>query len=333
MEGFKIYNKKSVSGIISTRKGESKFGEKVGFANNLEELSQRKEKYVLFGIPEDIGVRANLGKAGTAKAWNTCLKSLLNIQTNQYTYPQNVILLGEVDCSQFMSKASNIGEEDPNYLIKLGELVSQIDEIVAKVVEEIISAGKIPLIIGGGHNNAYGNIKGASIAVNSPVNVLNIDAHTDLRTPDHRHSGNGFSIARRDKYLNKYRMFGIHQNYTPDYIFKQIDSSTQDEYQLYEHLMLKSSSEINKIFQQELDLVAQGKFGLELDCDAIRNFPSSAKSPGGFSFTSVRRFVSLASKEENILYLHLCEAAPTTSTENKVGKALSYLITDFLNHP
>ncbi len=332
MEGFKIYDKKFVSGIINGRKGESKFGEKVGFLNKSEKLSQRKEKYVLVGIPEDIGVRANFGRAGTAKAWNTCLGALLNIQANHFTKPENVLLLGEVDCSEFMSKASNIGEEDPNYFIKLGELVSQIDEIVANIVSQIISAGKIPVIVGGGHNNAYGNIKGASLAVNSPINVLNIDAHTDLRTTDHRHSGNGFSFARKEKYLDKYRMFGIHQNYTPDYLFKEIDSSTQDEYYLYEHLLLKSTSEITKTLQEELGIVSREKFGLELDCDSIRNFPSSAQSPGGFSFNSVRKFVSLASREENILYLHICEAAPTPATENEVGKALSYLITDFLNH-
>src|SRR5690606_1555107 len=130
---------------------------------------------------------------------------LLNTQANRYTNPENVILLGEVLCDSFMTKSSNIDKGDPNYPAKLGDLGTQIDQVVTTVVQKIVAAGKIPVIIGGGHNNSYGNIKGASMEIKKPLNVLNIDAHTDLRTPDHRHSGNGFSFARKENYLGKYR--------------------------------------------------------------------------------------------------------------------------------
>ena len=330
MEGFKIYDFNTISKLINTRPGELKFGEKVLFVKGIEELENSKAQYVLLGIPEDIGVRANSGKPGTARAWKACLKSLLNVQANQYTIPENVILLGEVDCKSAMEKSANIGEDDPNYHAKLGDLVKGIDEVVQAVVSQIISAGRIPVIIGGGHNNAYGNIKGASLAINKPLNVINIDAHSDLRKMDHRHSGNGFTYARKENYLGKYRIFGIHQNYTPDYIFKSLDASATDQYHLFEHLLLKSSAEINKAFKEELNFTAQEEFGLELDCDAISKFPSSAQSPSGFSFTMVRNFISLATQEENIKYFHICEAAPTPETEVEVGKALSYMVTDFI---
>jgi formiminoglutamase len=131
------------------------------------------------------------------------INALLNAQANRYTNPENVILLGEVMCGDFMKKSSNIDKEDPNYLPKLGDLVSAIDKVVTEVVQRIVEAGKIPVIIGGGHNNAYGNIKGASLALKKPLNVLNIDAHTDLRKTDHRHSGNGFSFARKGEFFRK----------------------------------------------------------------------------------------------------------------------------------
>lgn len=331
MEGIKIYNYKTIQKLVHLREGESKFGERVSFIENIDQLSSHPAKYVLFGIPEDIGVKANFGKEGTAGAWESCLKALLNTQTNRYTNPDNVILLGEVNCNIFMSKSSNIEKEDPNFSAKLGDLVTQLDGIVASLVQRVIEAGKVPVIIGGGHNNAYGNIKGASLALKKPLNVFNIDAHTDLRNPTHRHSGNGFSFARKESYLGKYRIFGLHRNYTPDYIFREMDNSSSDQYYLFEHLLLKSSAEINKVFQEELSLTAQEDFGFELDCDAISKFPSSALSPSGFSFNMVRNFVSLAGKEENIKYLHICEAAPSPANQTEVGKALSYLVTDFIN--
>lgn len=330
MKGLKIYEQRSVEKLINKRNGESKFGEKIRFISGLEELNTTSAKYVVFGIPEDIGIRANRGKPGAAATWRACLKALLNTQVNRYNNPENTVLLGEVDCDGLMARASNVGEDDPNYYIKLGDLVRELDLLVSEIISAIVSAGKIPVIIGGGHNNAYGNIKGASIALGKPLNVMNIDAHTDLRSTEHRHSGNGFTFAREENYLGKYRMFGIHQNYTPEYIFEQIYASPNDQYRLFEHLILKSSQGILQAFREELAFSSQEDFGLELDCDAIRDFPSSAQTPSGFRFNMVRNFITIAAEEEKIKYFHICEAAASPSNEEKVGKALSYLITDFI---
>ncbi|UJH92251.1 arginase family protein [Antarcticibacterium sp. 1MA-6-2] len=230
MVKFKIYNSAIIERLISKREGEIKFGEKIVSIQDLSQLQNSPARYVLLGIPEDIGVRANKGKPGTTGTWQVMLKTLLNIQANKYTNPENLLLLGEVDCSEAMTKAANIDENDPNYLAKLGDLVKEIDLVVSDIVEVIVAAGKIPIIIGGGHNNAYGNIKGTSLALKKPVNILNIDAHTDMRKLEHRHSGNGFSYCRKENYLAKYRVFGVHQNYTPAYIFENMDASENDQY-------------------------------------------------------------------------------------------------------
>jgi formiminoglutamase len=42
--------------------------------------------------------------------------------------------------------------------------VKKIDKDVSHIIFNIIKLGKIPIIIGGGHNNAYGNIKGSALA-------------------------------------------------------------------------------------------------------------------------------------------------------------------------
>src|SRR5690606_2860789 len=91
MEGIKLYHYKTVQKLINPRKGEAKFGEKVNYIERIEDLNSHPARYVLFGIPEDIGVRANFGNPGTAGAWHVCLKSLLNTQSNRYTNPENVI--------------------------------------------------------------------------------------------------------------------------------------------------------------------------------------------------------------------------------------------------
>lgn len=293
--------------------------------SSFAELGDSKAKFVLFGIPEDIGVRANFGRGGTSGAWEELLAALLNVQDNLFNHPEDLLLLGSVNCKEEEEKASNLEPSDPNFHVKLGELVEKIDLEVSRIVESILKAGKTPIIIGGGHNNAYGNLKGAATAMGAAVNALNIDAHTDLRLLEHRHSGNGFSYARNRGYLQKYVVFGLHQNYTPQYIFEEILASEELQFHLFEDLANENKVEQ---FIQAIEFVGDRKFGLELDCDSMAGFPSSASSPSGFSFQEVREFVKIAANDRNCMYLHLCEASPREGFP--IGKALSYLVTDFM---
>lgn len=325
MAKLKLFRSRDLDRYLSKREGELKFGEKLSLVSSLGELSGSNAKFVLFGIPEDIGVRANHGNPGTAKAWDTLLQALLNVQDNLFNHPEDLLLLGNLDCSEEMEKASNLEVSDPNYFVKLGELVDTIDWEVSEVVETILMAGKTPIVIGGGHNNAFGNIKGAATAMNVPINVLNIDAHTDLRQLEHRHSGNGFSYARDRGYLKKYAVFGLHQNYTPQYIYEEMLASEELQFHLFEDLQNENKTEA---FDQAIEFAGGDKFGLELDCDSIADFPSSAVSPSGFHFNEVREFVKIAANDRNCIYFHICEAAPEGN--HPVGKALSYLVTDFM---
>ncbi len=321
MEGFDFYNKDRINNFINHRKGETKFGEALKFVSTFEELEASEAKYVIFGVPEDIGVRGNHGKPGTAKAWNAFLNSFVNIQVNRYNQPENCLILGEINCSSFM-KAS-LGTYTK---IELGEIVQQIDAQVAMVVKTVISQNKIPVIIGGGHNNAYGNIKGASQALERPIHVLNVDAHTDLREADYRHSGNGFRYAKEEEYLDRYAMVGIHQNYTPQYIFDYMDADKHIKYSsLEDYLHLTTIEKLIK-FKKATDFV-RNKFGLEIDCDCMKNFDSSAMTPSGFNVNEIRSFIKLSKKQE-VLYLHLCEASPENNP--MIGKSLSYFVSDFI---
>ena len=324
MKELKIYDQRLISKYFSVRSGETKLGEKIGLISDLEELQKASAKFVIFGIPEDIGVRANYGKAGTSAAWEAFLNAFLNVQVNHFLNPENLILLGELAVSEEMQKAINIDISDPNYHQKLGDLVEKTDEKVSAVVRAIIRAEKIPVIVGGGHNNAFGNIKGASEALQRPINIINIDAHTDLRKTDYRHSGNGFSYALKNGFLKRYSVYGLHENYTPGYIFEHMRNSEDLRFVLLEDLQEDRIS----AFLKSLNFVKEEKFGLELDCDAIANFPSSAVSPTGFSLNEARQLIRSTAKEKNCTYLHVCEAS-----ENGLfptGKALSYLITDFI---
>ena len=329
-----LFNASKLKELLNKRPGELKFGEQIKTLNNIsniyENLKTLDVEYVILGLPEDVGIFANYGNTGSSTAWGAAIKILLNIQSNTFTHANKVLILGHLNFEKVMGKLSKLDQTKTKDVQKARKLVSKIDVEVSNIIYQIVKAGKKPIIIGGGHNNAYGNIKGTSLALNSRINVINFDAHTDFREEEGRHSGNGFKYAYSEGFLKKYFVFGLHENYTSKDIFKTLGDNKNLDYNTFEAIKVRK----DLIFKNEMlrarNHVSENSFGIEIDCDAIQNIPSSAMTPSGFSVNETRQFVSYFGTEKNATYLHICEAAPTPDTESQVGKLITYLITDFI---
>ncbi|MGJ8667065.1 MAG: formimidoylglutamase [Patiriisocius sp.] len=310
----------------SKRAMEVKFGEEVAIIEGDKTLSDYPQNYVLLGIPEDIGVRANHGRAGTSGAWEACLKVLCNMQQNNFTRAHELLILGTVDCDAEMEASALLTD-----IVQMGELVNSIDVKVASVIEAIVSAGKIPIIVGGGHNNSFGNIKGVSKVLDMPINCINFDTHSDFRPLEHRHSGNGFSYAKAEGYLNEYFVFGLHTAYSSQKMFERMEQENV-HFTLFEDMFVNEKTSYDDAKAKAEQTVCEAAFGLEIDLDTIAMMGSSAMSPIGFSINHTRNFVHHFSKNKNCKYIHLCEGAPTFELHsNQVGKVLSYLIVDVIS--
>ncbi|WP_299522306.1 formimidoylglutamase [Winogradskyella sp.] len=332
MKNLVLFTSKDRDTLLKRRKGESKFGEHVRLipklTNIYDDIVNLDVEYVIFGICEDIGVYANHGKTGTYKAWSVVKKFLLNIQSNPFSKAKRVLILGYLDYTSDWDKLSQ--EPNKKSISKARQLVEAIDKDVTYLVSSIIKAGKTPIIIGGGHNNAYGNIKGLALAKNDKVNVVNFDAHTDFRPEEGRHSGNGFSYAYAEGFLKNYFIFGLHENYTSEKLFKTLKKIKNIKYNTYEALEISKELDFNSEMERATDHISGKFFGIEIDCDAIENIPSSAETPSGFNTKQARQFVHYFGKHKKSAYLHICEAAPRKKSQYKVGKLITYLITDFI---
>jgi len=332
------YSRSEILKRTQCRVGEEKFGERIKLYeysdNCIQQLEKQDTTFVILGIPEDIGVRANLGRPGTATAWDNFLDNFLNIQNNRFCKGEWITLLGELDFSEEMVRAAQLNPKIKEQRKEMFGLVEQIDEEVVYYVSQIISSGKIPIIVGGGHNNAYGNIKGFSQAKGTSVNVINFDAHTDLRPMKGRHSGNGFSYSMKEGFLESYFIFGLHENYISKGVLNEIRKiAGRVKYNTYEEICVRGE----KSFEDELKIaqkhIENKHFGLEIDLDSIPMIASSAITPSGFSAEETRRFLHHFASLENVCYLHLCEGAPVLGSDknpNLIGKFISYLITDFI---
>lgn len=320
---FKLINQKDVHSKIAIRPGEIKIGESIKTIASLNELDHQQSRFVVLGIPEDVGPRANCGIGGADSAWENFLNKFLNLQENQFLHGESILLLGAFDFSNDLSI-------DSNDLDQLREGVAKIDDEVSPLIERIVANNKIPIVIGGGHNNSYGILKGASKALKTSLNCLNMDPHADYRALEGRHSGNGFSYAKKEGYLEKYFVCGLHQNYNAQNMLDRMIAEGIG-FNFYDHL-IQGLTSFQSLIDEGLAFVKNNSFGLELDCDSIENFPSSAQTPSGISSNQAREYVVKAAQTNKVVYLHLPEAAPSLveGSESSVGKLLSYLVSDFI---
>jgi formiminoglutamase len=339
MEKLVPFTLTDLARVTNHRSGESKFGETMQTipkdADPAAFLASCEARYVLFGIPEDIGVRANFGRPGAASAWKSAIKAIANIQQNRFCKGYDIVVLGTLDVAEEMEAVNNLDFHNIGDRQKLSESVVKIDKDVCHIISMIVSAGKIPIVIGGGHNNAYGNIKGTALAKGQQINAVNFDAHSDFRILEGRHSGNGFSYAFEEGFLNKYFIFGLHENYTSKKVLKLLKKREDDRirYNTYEEINIRSEKDFKLEMQQAYDYVSDNAFGIEIDLDAIPGIASSAMTISGFSVEELRRFTCHFGKSQNVAYLHICEGAPDLAEEKNahlIGKLIGYLVTDFL---
>jgi formiminoglutamase len=311
---LRTYNNKEILSYTHTREGETKIGQTILSLDHLQisECNNYSIKYAILGIDEDLGIVANKGIKSSQTAWNAFLKSFLNTQSNEFLDGKKMLLVG---------------------VIKQLDSVATYDEVVSDIVVAILKKGWIPIVIGGGHNNAYPLLKALSTVANKAIHCINIDPHADIRMLEERHSGNGFSYAIAHNYLKKYSIVGLHQSYNNQFILDTLQDNNTYKPFWWEDIFLKNKYTWTQAIQEGLDFVKADFFGVELDIDAIENTLSSAMTPVGISAQQACQSLYILGKQDNASYLHLPEAMLERADglqQQSIGKLLSYLTTAFI---
>jgi formiminoglutamase len=344
MKHFRYYTKKDVLSLVKIRRFETKLGECVQVITPPETLEEALQNstapYVLFGIPEDIGVRGNEGVGGTDTAWLPFLTAFLNLQSNDFLNGEEILLLGHFDFGDVKylieQNAHNHDEKTDAYR----HAVNIIDDEVEELAKTIVANKKVPLIIGGGHNNAYPLIKGvakglykAGLIPLAQINCINLDAHTDFRPAEGRHSGNGFRYAEEDGYLQKYCVVGLHENYLPQNIWLDIVNNPFLDFITYEDIFIHEKRNFIQAVSHASGFTDDNYTGIELDLDCVEDTLSSAITPSGISSLHARQYINFTATRCKVAYVHICEGAIHLSDGRRsdtTGKLISYLVSDFI---
>ena len=332
---FNLYKKADIDSLINFRPGEAKLGERVAVPGEEELdsfLRKTSARFIVLGVAEDVGVLANYGNEGTASIWNSFLRSFLNLQANEFTLADTIAVIGYFSFDELKADISRQSIQPEEKVEHYRKLVTVIDDSVAAVIQLIVSNKKIPIVIGGGHNNCYPIIKGTALALDSDVksiNCVNLDAHTDYRAAEGRHSGNGFRYAKQEGYLKRYFALAIHENYIPDLILKEIDQSRDIGFVTFEDVFIRHKKSWKLALAQAREFLgAQLLTGIELDLDSIEHTPASAATPCGITSREALQYLHYMASRCPVVYLHICEGINVNN--GLTGKLISYMVSFFV---
>ena len=344
MKHFKFYNKKDSLSLTKVRKFETRLGERIQHLQAdpgwPESLQQSTAQYVLLGIPEDIGVKANYGIGGADTAWLPFLNDFLNAQSNDFLSGENILLLGHFDFGDLKYLIENNAYGPDELIMAYRHAVNIIDEEVEDILKVIAAAKKIPIIIGGGHNNSYPIIKGVSKGLHkagltplAQINCINLDAHADYKNTEGRHSGNAFRYAETDGFLGKYAIVGLHESFVSQNVLSDLHNNPFIQYSTYEDIFIHERKNFIQAISHATGFTEDTYTGIELDLDAIEYALSSACTPCGITSLQARQYINFTATDCKVAYLHLCEAATQLADgtrDEKTGRLLSYLVSDFV---
>ncbi len=179
--------------------------------NDLEPF-QGKLGFAFLGYACEKGIVRNKGRVGAAKAPYTIRKRLSNLP---WHFPEDT----------FIFDAGDVSGKDSS--------LEEIQDTLSLAVERILNLNLFPVLLGGGHDIAYGHYKGifnhlAHEGLNKKIGIINFDSHFDLRSySEGASSGTMFkqiaSFANNNGINYSYLCLGILKQCNTAHLFNTAD--------------------------------------------------------------------------------------------------------------
>ncbi|MFN5984581.1 MAG: formimidoylglutamase [Fluviicola sp.] len=306
---FNNFSNDWIESNFTSRNGETKLGQEIS-------INDSSRKFQILGVKESVGPQLNLGRPGAENAFDCFVGRFLNMQSNRFLTGNDINFSGVITVN-------------PSSELYSSDWINELDQLIINWATTVYQANCIPIVIGGGHNNAYPLISAYKKTFSKPISVVNLDPHADFRALEGRHSGNPFSYAAKEGSLNKYALLGLSESYNNEHILKELDTFNAN-YCFFEE-WLDDSNAFEKDLNETFEFISLSEFGIELDLDSIAFMPTSAFSPSGISVDEARMYIRKFASSNNVQYLHLPEGAPQTEVEKAiVGKSLAFFVSDFI---
>ncbi|MHA1855134.1 MAG: formimidoylglutamase [Promethearchaeota archaeon] len=291
--------------------------------NNLETLKVNTSRLNIcfLGYCCDEGIKRNLGRPGAKHGPEDIRKEFANLPVS---FGDQAIIYdaGDIFCYE------NEMEESQKQL--------------GVAVEIMLGNNMFPLVLGGGHELAYGHFNGIinylqKQTKGSPqIGIINFDAHFDLRPYESKGSSGTMFSQIADKCSNEniefnYLCLGIQTSANTKSLFKKADSLGG------KYILAKEFIEFNKekISTKIKDFINENEFIYLTLCSDVFN---SAFAPGvsslqpfGLNPEFVLTIIKEIIKSKKVISFDIAEVSPRFDHDKRTAKLASIIIYALIN--
>jgi formiminoglutamase len=271
---------------------------------------------VIVGFRCDEGVRRNKGRLGAAAA-----PAAIRAQLGPLAY--------HLDRSVFDAGDVAVVDDSPGVL-------EEGQKRAGHVVSELLDAGNLTVLLGGGHETAFASYLGvagsAALRSGKRLGVLNLDAHFDLRDAPEPSSGTPFlQMANAEAAAGrelKYAVVGISEPNNTRTLFNTAARLGVD-YVLDEDCTAEATSRFVASFLEQVDALY-----LTIDLDVLpASVAPGVSAPAAYGvplpvITAVCRQVAASGK---LLHLDVAELNPEFDVDSRTAKVAARLLNTLLS--
>lgn len=224
-------------------------------------------------------------------------------------------------------------------LVDCGDIVVSGDELesgqdrLARAVAQTLEAGALPIILGGGHETAYGTGSGlVQFLARYPsqrIGILNLDAHFDLREEPRRSSGTPFlDLAGLMKELGRdfrYAVLGISRPNNTAALFAQAETLGVT-YLLDEQCQLEKAQDFVSRFMGRIDALY-----LTIDLDVLpASVAPGVSAPAGFgvAYEVISEVCRQVADSGKLAVADVVELNPKFDVDARTARSAARLIYD-----
>ncbi|MBZ8177452.1 formimidoylglutamase [Corynebacterium poyangense] len=275
-------------------------------------LVKETGELAVIGFASDEGVRRNLGRPGAACAPDK-LRAALGALAVHGT-PRSLKDYGDVVVS----------DQD----LEAGQ--TRLATLVASTVHH----HPLTLVLGGGHETAYGSHCGLRRGLPSqhPVGIINVDAHFDLRQAQEATSGTPFyQICQEFHCGADYTVLGISRPNNTSELFAIADSLGASYWE-EDHLNNSSLKEITDILRERINDVDSLHLSIDLDVLSAAVAPGvSAPATIGLDLHKVRHIITSVAASGKLRLVDVVELNPRFDIDDRTAKVAARLLWEVVN--
>lgn len=273
-------------------------------------------KYALIGFASDEGVRRNKGRQGAKDGPDAIRTQLAALPVHR---PLALCDTGTIYCDDGNLEAAQRALSDK--------------------IMTLLEVGRIPIVLGGGHEVAYGSFNGLFDHLqkhhpNKIAGIINFDAHFDLRCASQATSGTSFlqaaTLCQQHQRPFHYLCLGIADHANTRILFDTADK-IGCRYIRDKSLSLINMQHLTQRINEFIHQIDYLYVTIDLDVFSAANAPGvSAPAARGISIDIFEALFEIIKQSGKIVLLDVAECNPRFDIDSHTARLAAYLIYQFL---